>query len=741
MKYTLNDKEFDNAKDYRKALKESEGKNNAYELWSDEDESKLLELSNKDNMSVTELSDYFKRTEKSIMNRLERIVNDIEIKINYYSNGLMQSEGLYKNDLLRYKRCWYENGQIESKGNFQEFGLDTTTYESGFWTKWYENGQKKFEGNVTENKDIETEWYENGQKKSEKNYNTDRESTNLALFSFEWFEDGQKKLDENFKTGEVIEWYENGQKRLEGQYDENLFIDGQFRDWDYHDRDDEKFKEFFREGKWTEWFENGNKRIEGSYAFDNDLYQVDRLYAAKVEEWIEWYENAQKKIIIDFTNEPFSRHKQLEVNCWHESGQKKFEGYFVPEKEEVLSFNDDQTTTMHKFSIEKLVKEDKWEGQSGFCVEWYEDGQKKTEGIYNTSTTRTSKEGDWTEWYENGQKKYTGRFNKSGWEDGNWTKWHKNGQKKFVGGRKPIKRFDGLCTEWDHNGIRVYERYYENIQNDELDYRYIEWHEDNLDQRVIKTQYEQYPRGDSDDVSKTIVWYENGQKKLESKTYKPEGYRVKHLNKKNIEWYKNGQKKFEGVYEIYNESDWPDWLDYLITGNNPKEYKCKEPVKIGNWRYWFNNGQKKFEGKYKAVPVDFTSLAKSYKDGTCTEWNLDGQIKSSGEFKNGIKAIKITHRYENGIKAIKITHRYENGQLDINGKSQKKSEGYCLNDLKHGKWTTWFENGNISTQGSYIYDKKDGEWLEYYMNGQLASTMNWKDGVNLDYDELCDFPF
>jgi len=89
----------------------------------------------------------------------------------------------------------------------------------------------------------------------------------------------------------------------------------------------------------------------------------------------------------------------------------------------------------------------------------------------------------------------------------------------------------------------------------------------------------------------------------------------------------------------------------------------------------------------------------------------------------------------------KYTEWYENGQLDIYGKTQKKSEGYCLNDLKHGKWTTWFENGNISTQGSYIYDKKDGKWLEYSMDGRLTSTMYWKDGVKLDDDDLCDFPF
>ena len=39
MKFRLNGKEFDNQKDYRRALKESEDRDNAYALWSDEDDS------------------------------------------------------------------------------------------------------------------------------------------------------------------------------------------------------------------------------------------------------------------------------------------------------------------------------------------------------------------------------------------------------------------------------------------------------------------------------------------------------------------------------------------------------------------------------------------------------------------------------------------------------------------------------------------------------------------------------
>ena len=53
MKFRLNCKEFDNQKDYLKALRESEDRDNAYEPWSEEEESELEELSEEDYMSIT----------------------------------------------------------------------------------------------------------------------------------------------------------------------------------------------------------------------------------------------------------------------------------------------------------------------------------------------------------------------------------------------------------------------------------------------------------------------------------------------------------------------------------------------------------------------------------------------------------------------------------------------------------------------------------------------------------------
>ena len=204
MKYRLNGKEFDNQKDYRKALKESEERNHSHKPWGNKDDSRLIELSEEDNMTITELSDCFKRTELAIIKRLEKLVITNEIITNdFHSNGLKKQEQFNKNGEVRYITNWYENGQKEYEGNYKTVnkpvkGLNNL-YMAGLWTEWYENGQKKFQGhyqggerrNYYPHKGFCTEWYENGQKKYE------GEPIGRDGLTTEWYENGQKKSEKH----------------------------------------------------------------------------------------------------------------------------------------------------------------------------------------------------------------------------------------------------------------------------------------------------------------------------------------------------------------------------------------------------------------------------------------------------------------------------------------------------------------------------------------------------------------
>ena len=86
-------------------------------------------------------------------------------------------------------------------------------------------------------------------------------------------------------------------------------------------------------------------------------------------------------------------------------------------------------------------------------------------------------------------------------------------------------------------------------------------------------------------------------------------------------------------------------------------------------------------------------------------------------------------------------------KTEIWSSGKKKGEGYIINNnIKHGKWTYWYENGekwaegeynNDSTNGKWTYwypqkkfkekegnfinGKKDGKWIEYHPNGNISA--------------------
>ena len=47
-----------------------------------------------------------------------------------------------------------------------------------------------------------------------------------------------------------------------------------------------------------------------------------------------------------------------------------------------------------------------------------------------------------------------------------------------------------------------------------------------------------------------------------------------------------------------------------------------------------------------------------------------------------------------------------------------------------GKWTYWYENGQIKMVGNYYepfsYGTKTGEWIEYHENGEKKSEKVYK---------------
>lgn len=90
--------------------------------------------------------------------------------------------------------------------------------------------------------------------------------------------------------------------------------------------------------------------------------------------------------------------------------------------------------------------------QDGPYVEFYENGQKESEGKY----AKGSPSGKWSEWYENGQLSSSGYY-ADGAKYGIWNSWYKNGNPKevleYIGSsRNPEHRQYELREYWTPNG-------------------------------------------------------------------------------------------------------------------------------------------------------------------------------------------------------------------------------------------------------------------------------------------------
>src|SRR5690606_21887237 len=57
-------------------------------------------------------------------------------------------------------------------------------------------------------------------------------------------------------------------------------------------------------------------------------------------------------------------------------------------------------------------------------------------------------------------------------------------------------------------------------------------------------------------------------------------------------------------------------------------------------------------------------------------------------------------------------------------------EGRTINNDKVGNWEYFYDNGNLSAEGTYNKDgKQEAEWKFYHQTGQLKMTGNYNNGL------------
>ena len=103
--------------------------------------------------------------------------------------------------------------------------------------------------------------------------------------------------------------------------------------------------------------------------------------------------------------------------------------------------------------------------------------------------------------------------------------------------------------------------------------------------------------------------------------------------------------------------------------------------------------------------------------------------------------------YNDGKLEGKWTYWYENGQLKLKGNFKpyevlpederwERSSPYRFpaRDSKHGKWTEWYENGQKKREQNYECGRVIGKWTSWYENGNKKSEGFYK-GLHGRYGE------
>lgn len=112
-----------------------------------------------------------------------------------------------------------------------------------------------------------------------------------------------------------------------------------------------------------------------------------------------------------------------------------------------------------------------------------------------------------------------------------------------------------------------------------------------------------------------------------------------------------------------------------------------------------------------------------------------------GEEAYIVRAIYPEKRQVTSLRTYKYSDRtvLHGKYISWSDDGQKTSEGNYENNNREGAWR-FYASGNISSEGNYVKGKEQGLWKNYHKNGKIEFELNWENGVKegnfLEYDTL-----
>ncbi|WP_124398366.1 toxin-antitoxin system YwqK family antitoxin [Thermaurantimonas aggregans] len=191
------------------------------------------------------------------------------------------------------------------------------------------------------------------------------------------------------------------------------------------------------------------------------------------------------------------------------------------------------------------------------------------------------------------------------------------------------------------------------------------------------------------------------------------------------------------------------WKFYYTDGKLYSRGEFYNDLKEGIWEYYYPDGSIQEKGEYKRDLLNGKWLSYctngnilkeiSYingkEEGLLREYDCDGNLIKEANYEDGLL---------NGPWFLSLNNFTEKGQYLNDLKSGKwltfyddvtlKSEVYYENGLLNGSYTIYYPDGKKMITGNYLFGKRDGIWSFYDQNGNKYLTIEYKNDVEKKYN-------
>ena len=194
-----------------------------------------------------------------------------------------------------------------------------------------------------------------------------------------------------------------------------------------------------------------------------------------------------------------------------------------------------------------------------------------------------------------------------------------------------------------------------------------------------------------------------------------------------IERYENGNIKVISYHQkIWQKIELVKKETYHENGQMASIGNFKDGKEDGKWIYYTEIGNGRYEviytdGTYDVVTF-INNLHQTHTGILISEdTSVDGQYLYQDQTNYDFSIYpKVFATIKDEKEDGKWTWYYENGQIEREG-SYKDGE-------IEGRWRKYYKNGQIWGEGNFKDGKEDGKHTRYYENGQIEEEENFKDG-------------